>query len=681
LLQKALTHLQNIFLLEKDNWILWIPVFFCIGISFYFSLQTEPSAIRSCIVLLLLVFALYCAHGKHAIFFPLLILATIASGFLAANIRTLVVQAPILEKSTGVKKISGIVTQIEVMPHGKRFLIENPKIEKLAPELTPAKIRVMINTDDGDATPGDDISMLASLTPPPEATIPGGYNFARYAFFAGIGAVGYSISDVEIIQKSTSLFQNSIAKVRRIIVDNILAATDKKEGNIAAALLVGEQGGIDKQTIINWRISGIAHILSISGLHLSLAAAIFFFASRAIFALIPGFALKYDIKKWSAFLAIFSSFIYLLLSGSPVPAQRSFIMTSLILIAIIIDRTGTPMRSIALAAMLILIFLPESALDPSFQMSFSSVIALISCYSLVSRFIKEPDEHGLIQRFFLYFLSIAASSLIAGIATAPFTIYHFNNFSSYGILTNLISIPITSFIVMPAGVVALLLMPIGLEKLGLIPMSWGIKMISKVAEYIANLPQAIDTLPPLPELSFCLIVFGGLWFCLWTTSLRLYAAIPILLGIIAAFFITIPDIIIDGSGNLFVVKAENNRMVFSSEKTEKYARDSWDKKFSQNNITDKNQDDNKYIKCDALGCIYSIGTHKAVFSKHPIVLEKDCMDAQILINLTHFPSYCKNAVKINLYDLKKSGTHVVYFENDGVRVTSVRQEEGDRPWN
>jgi competence protein ComEC len=679
---KIALHIQNAFLQEKDNWILWFPVFLIIGILIYFQLPDEPKLIYGLTTLFIFSITSYFTRKYRALFWISIVTITIICGFLAANLRTISIDAPVLKKAIGVRKINAKIKEIQVMPHGKRYILDDLIIEGLPIDQTPKKIRITVNTYDNGANPGDSISTLASLSPPPEPAIPNGYDFARYAFFSQIGAVGYSISEITITKTSTFKTYNAIAKIRRAVVNRILQNTDKADGNIAAALLVGEQGGIDKQTIEYWRISGIAHILSISGLHLSLAAAIFFFSARAILATIPRIALQYNIKKWAAFIAILSSYAYLLLSGSPVPAERSFIMTSLILIAIIIDRTGAPMRSIAFAATVILSFLPESALDPSFQMSFSSVIALISCYSLATSFFKNSPHYGIIKRFFLYFFGIASSSLIAGIATAPFSIYHFNNFSSYGILTNLIAIPITSFLIMPGGVATLLLMPLGLEKLGLTPMCWGIDLISSAAKYIANLPQPIGSLPQFPQISLCLLVLGGLWFCLWKTKLRILGAIPIIIGVIFATFTTTPDIIIDGSGKLFAVKTDDYKLIYSSDKAEKYARETWQKKYAQNDILTINQKDSSNILCDTLGCIYKKDGNTTVFAKHPISLARDCEIADIMINLTHAPTHCRTAIAtVNLYDLKKEGTHTIFLKGSDIRIATVSEEIGHRPWN
>ncbi len=675
------TYLKQQFSTEKDSWILWFPVFFGIGIAIYFSLPFEPLVRYSLCAFIAAVIGCFAARKFKPLFWCMVIAATMTAGFLCSNIRTSAVKAPIIANEKGVKKITGVIRDIQSVPRGQRYIVGSLQIEGLEAGETPKKLRMNVNTEDGGAVIGDTISMLAALSPPPKPVIAGGYDFARYIFFEGIGAVGYSVAKIEVVKHSekTSI-HDDIAKLRRVIVGRVLSHMDKVSGNIAIALMVGEQGGIDKQTLNDVRISGIAHILSISGMHLSLVAALFFFSSRAIFAMIPRFALRYNIKKWAAYIAIAGSLFYLLISGAPVPAQRAFIMTALILVAVIIDRNGTPMRSIALAAMMIMLFNPESVLSPSFQMSFAAVVALISGFEALKPIFSEYARFGIGRKIMMYVIGLALSSLIAGTATAPFAMYHFNNFSSYGIITNLIAVPLSSFIIMPGGVVALLLMPFGLEVVGLVPMQWGIKMMVAVATYIANLPQAVSGLPQLPLITFLLVILGGLWLCLWQKQWRRLGLIPIVLGCIMIIFATKPDLIISESGKLFAVRGEDGQMLFSSNKAERYTLDTWKKEFAIEDTQLIEKAENADIKCDEYGCIFNKNGKKLVISKHFLSLQEDCQSADMLINLTHFHQPCDNPkTYINLYDLKQNGTHTIHIGSD-IEVNSVGEGRAGRPW-
>lgn len=649
--------------------------------AIYFSLPFEPVLAYSCAAFMVALIAAIVVRKRQNLF-PFFIIATlIAAGFAAAAYRTTYIKAPILQDETGVTKVIGIIDEIHSLPHGKRVILSSPQIEGIEYGYTPAKIRVNINTSTNGAGIGDKISILAALSPPPQPVIPGGYDFARHVFFDKVGAVGYAVSKAEIIEKSQNIsFLKKVEHLRQIIIDKILAALPEQQANIATALLVGEKGGIEKRVIEDIRVAGIAHLLAISGMHLSLVAAFFFFLSRAIMAAIPPLALKYNIKKWAAIIAIMGSFFYLLISGAPISAQRAFLMTSLILIAITIDRSGMPMRSVALAAMIIMVISPESILTPSFQMSFAAVIALISGYETLQPKFREYSDYGIVKRSMIYFLGLIISSWIAGIATAPFAVYHFNNFASYGILANLIAIPVTSFLVMPAGVFALLFMPLGLEALPLYLMGQGIDIITNTASYIASLPQATEIIPQYSNVSFALFIFGGLWLCLWQRKWRLLGLIPISVAFVSMFFVAKPDFIISDSGKLFAARDGSGKFIFSSNRAERYAKERWIERFAINDFSYLGKEKSENINCDALGCAYLHNNHKISIAHHPIAVLQDCADSDIVINLTYQRNKCQSgAIYMNGYNLEKKGAHVFYL-GDKIEIENLADYRGNRPW-
>lgn len=673
----------NRFIAEKNVLILWFPVFFGIGIAAYFTLHSEPNLIYSLFVLSAFLIATILCKRNRFLFWLMVILATAAAGFVAGVVRTKLVDAPMLEQRIGVTRMSGKVVEVSIYKNNKRFILTDIVIDKLKPEKTPKFVRVNINTDSAHAKAGDEVSFLVSLAPPPAPAVPGGYDFARNSYFERIGAVGYCLSDVDIIRPDNGFsIANGISVLRQKITENILNSLDETEGNIAAALLTGESGGIKKSVLEDIRIAGTAHILSISGLHLSLVAAIFFFFSRGIMALIPRLVLNYNIKKWSALIAILGSFFYLLISGSPIPAKRAFVMTSLVLTAIIIDRNGAPMRSIALAAMVIMLFMPESILTPSFQMSFAAVIALIAAFEALRPVFKEFSEYGIIRRFLIYLVSVIISSVVAGLATAPFAVYHFNNMPSYGVLANLIAVPLSTFWIMPFGVLALLLMPFGLEQLGLIPMGWGIDIMVKTAEYIASLPSSIHILPAIPNFAFGLLTIGGLWLCIWQGKWRLYGVVPVLIAIIITSFMPLPDILIGGEGEVFAVKDDNGKWIFSSKRKGSYTREMWLNRIGEEDFSVIDKEDSKNIKCDETGCIYNKNKYKVVIAKHPLSLQQDCESADILINLTKINTDCESAKLVITYrDIMKNGAYAISLGNQEVIFRNVIGERGKRPWS
>jgi len=268
------------------------------------------------------------------------------------------------------------------------------------------------------------------------------------------------------------------------------------------------------------RDSGLAHLLAISGLHIGLVAGILFIWVRAMLALVGPLALRYPIKKWAAATAIAGALAYALIAGSTVPTQRAFLTVGLVLAAVMLDRRGLSIRLVAWAALAILIVQPESLLGPSFQMSFAAVTALIASYEVISER-RRYDDYGnstlppWLRKAGLYLIGVALTTLIAGIATAPFAVFHLNRFADYGLAANLLAVPVTAMWVMPSAVVAFLLMPFGMEGLALASMGWGVDVIIKVAETVAGWDGAVTLVSAMPTAALCAIVLGGLWLALW----------------------------------------------------------------------------------------------------------------------------------------------------------------------
>jgi competence protein ComEC len=672
----------SILIAEKDSLFLWTPVLFGIGIVTYFKLPFEPDLKISITAAILLIIGIILFNKVKTVLWLNIISLIFCFGFLSANIRSVTANAPSLKWETGIRNITGTIESISSKPHGSRFLLKSPKIEGLPQDKTPIKIRINIKTDHKGASIGDTISVLASLSPPPKPVIPGGYDFSRYAYFKQIGAVGYAVSDVKIISSPKELpFVKLIEKTRHAIKEKILEHSDKTNAHIATALIIGEKGGIDNTTIENVRVSGIAHILAISGMHLSLVAAIFFFMSRFIMSLFNKIALNYNIKKYAALIAIIGSFCYLLISGSPISAQRAFIMTSLILLAIMIDRSGTPMRSVALAALLILIFSPESILTPSFQMSFAAVFALISMYELMKPLLINYSEYGVFKKITVYLFGIVFSSAVAGVATSPFAIYHFNNFAPYGIITNLFVVPLTSLFVMPMAVITMLLMPVGLEQVGLRPMLFGVDLILKTANYIASLPQPVGMIKQIPDLALAIITMGGVIFLILKTKIRYWGLAIIAIGITFSLNNKIPNIIIGGDAKLIALKTEEDTLAFSSNVYERYSKNQWQKQYAIKESVNFTNVDNNIIKCDSIRCHYKNKGYFTSIVKHPLALEEDCSHADIIINLTYINLSCKKPkLVVNKQDIRKNGTHTIYIDKNNYKVSSVKSQMDNRIW-
>ncbi len=283
-----------------------------------------------------------------------------------------------------------------------------------------------------------------------------------------------------------------VGQFRQAIASRVRATLPGDTGAIAAALLVGDRGGIDPDTDRAMRISGLSHVLSISGLHMALVAALLFGGLRAVMAAIPPLALRLPLKKIAAAVALVGTAGYFVISGMEVPAERSAIMIGTSLVAVILDRRALSLRVVAVAASIVLVLQPQAVLDPGAQMSFAAVVGLIAGFEAVADRLKPRDAGDINpivrggEAVVRWTLLSALTSLIAGLATAPIALHHFNRVAPLGLVSNLLATPLVSLVIMPAGVIAALAMPFGLDAVPLQVMGFGIDGMIAIARMVAD---------------------------------------------------------------------------------------------------------------------------------------------------------------------------------------------------
>jgi competence protein ComEC len=443
---------------ERDRWILWAPVLVGLGVAVYFGLA--PAWIGP----VLAVGAAVCATVSRAAIGDRSVwlwptaagVFAVATGFAAAQIKAAAVGTEMLNERLGPTLVSGRVDRVESFPDGQRLTLHRPTISQLSGSRSLEMARIRLRGAQPAIRPGDRIRVRAVLTPPPPPAVPGAYDFQRQAYFDGLGAVGYSVGSATVLplEEHSSIGVGVwLARLRTIVGERIRAHLDGATAAVTTALLNGEQRAIPDRTMAAIRDSGLAHLLSISGLHIGMVAAIVLFAVRSGLALVPPIALRFPIKKWAALASVFVAGAYTLLAAAPVPSQRSSVMIAVVLLAMLVDRQGISMRLLAFAASVVLITQPEAMLGPSFQMSFAAVLALMSAYEFIRERRRMPDERTSAgRRALVYLAGVILSTLVAGTATAPFAVYHFNRFQVYGIAANMIAVPVTGFWIMPWAV-------------------------------------------------------------------------------------------------------------------------------------------------------------------------------------------------------------------------------------
>jgi hypothetical protein len=338
-------------LAERERWGLWLPVGFTFGIGLYFALPVEPwpwiGAIAAMLGLGIAFFARRSLHAAApAILAIALPLGVVASGFAAAQLETWRPATPMLDDPLGAVALAGRVVDIERQPDGVRVTLVPESIAHLDPGSLPHLIRIKLRGTPPPIAIDDRMSAEAELMPPAGPALPGGFDFQRQAWFRGIGGVGYALGKPSIQPGSAGGLAGRIRAWRAGIAARFRAALPGPEGSIAAAMVTGERGAIPAEINRDYRDSGLAHLLVIAGLHMTLVTGFVFFAVRALLALIPAIALRVPIKKWAAGVALAAAMLYLVLSGAAVPTERAFTMVALGLIAIMIDRFSLSMAAV-----------------------------------------------------------------------------------------------------------------------------------------------------------------------------------------------------------------------------------------------------------------------------------------------------------------------------------------------
>ena len=679
---------------QRHRFFLFSPIALGGGIGCYFAWPSEPEiAVAVALLVAMLVLRALCPAGSLA-----RIMATalvfVALGGLSAKLRVEFVRAPVLKKSLHFVEVKGWVERAESKaPRGQRLTIAVESLGDVAPEDRPRRVRVRTMKAGPGAKPGDFISVKATLSPPAKPAIPGGFDFARSAWFEGLGGVGYSLSApvVDSVSARGSLAAPiivAIESVRRWINTRIMAALPNETGAIATALITGERGGITKETNDAYKNSGLFHILSISGLHMVVMAGAVFYSVRLLLACVPFLALNFAIKKWSAVAGIFGTLGYLAISGGSFATVRSALMILVMFAAMLLERPALALRNVALAAFGILLFYPESLFDAGFQMSFAAVTALIAAYEEVRRRSSQGAESHFLFKFTRFFGGIIATTLIASIAVAPFAAYQFHQSQQYAVISNLIAIPICNIVVMPAALVALVLMPFGLEILGLWPMALGIDAMTWCANAVASVPGAVGYLPAMPPSAFFLMLAGGIWLALWQAPWRLVGVAMFIGGIVLAPFLPRPDVLIARQGQLVAVRGPDGRLAALPARQAKYELERW---------LEHDGDKRKAAEagnaagftCDASGCVTKVKGALVSVARHPSALADDCARARILILNVPRPKGCDGPeTVIDVFDVYDKGTHALYIDEAGanggppaIRIDTVAAHRGDRPWS
>jgi competence protein ComEC len=689
---RAARFLYRSFLAERERWALWLPVALAGGVALYFSLPFEPpfAFAVGLGVAAILAGAAAALSVETALRVALALFAAMSLGFSAAKFRTEHVAAPALLHRIGPVTIDGRVEDAQLHGKGMRVTLSVAAMGHVVADRMPREIRVSIKKGGEALQPGDWVRVKAVLLPPPQPTLPGAYDFARAAYFEELGGVGYTYGGPQTIAPLRDAtwrerIRLAVEHLRWKMTERIHSVLPGSTGGIAAALITGDRGGISEEDDQALRDAGLAHVLAIAGLHMALVGLGLFWAVRAVLALFPSVALIYPIKKWAALAALGGAAFYLVISGGAPATVRAFLMLATMLIAILFDRPALSMRSVALAAAIILLIEPEALIGPSFQMSFAAVAGLVAVAEWEQARAAKRVEYTVwplpgVRR---YLRGIATTSLVGSIATMPFAAYHFDRATHYAVLGNLGAMPIMGFVVMPAAALSVILMPFGLDAVPLHVMGWGIDAMLAVGSWVSHLPGAVSVVAAWPIAALVLLSFGGLWTALWRGAWRWLGFIPATAGIAMTFLARPPDILVSRDADMVALRGADGRLVLLTAPSDEYSAADWLKRDGDARLADDVVATAKDgVTCDAAGCVAHAANGMILAAPvRPEALADDCAMATIVVSAVPTRHRCLGPkLVVDRFDVARNGATAIWLQ-DGIAVRTVKNERGDRPWS
>jgi len=661
---------------ERGRFAPWLAVALGLGVLVYFALPAEPSAALAWTAPAG-VLAAWLGRSRPALGWALGLLAAAWLGLAVAAIQAWR-QPPMPELPRGATILAGEIAAVEPLPDGRRITIAAPRLDGEPP--LPRALRVRLRGDDPTVLqPGDTITLRALVRPPAAPAYPGAWDFQRNAWFSGLGGSGFALGRAEVTPGEAG--PPPLAALRARLEARVNAAIPGAAGAIAAALLTGTQSAIPAPALAAMRDSGLAHLLSVSGLHIAIVMGLAFLVLRQGFALIPWVALRLPGKPAAALGGLVVGALYMLLTGAQVPMQRSFAMAALATLALIAGRRAISLRSWALAFAAVLLLNPVALLGPSFQMSFAAVLALIAGWEWLRPRLPVAREGEWRRKLILAGFGLVATSVLAGLATTPYGLHHFGRIQLYGVAANAIAVPITSVLVMPAGMLAVALMPFGLEHLALVPMGWGVEAILFVARQVAAWPGAALVAPPLPAAGLALASLGLLWLCLWHSRLRLLGLPMILAGMASGALDRPPDLLVSADARLIAFHAGDGLAWQRLAGASRLDRDAWLRRYGLTEaavLPKSGALAAGAIECAPGACTLRAGEHSAVLLRGAPPAEA-CAAAALVVSAEPVRGRCAAAV-IDRFAVWRNGAHAAWLERDGVRVLSDRAARGARPW-
>ncbi len=665
----------------------WLPVAFATGIILYFAAAREPALWASAPVA---AGAAGAAFGLRArpVAYPLaLAAAAVAAGLATATLRAAWVAHPVLERSVYGAEIQGWIEVREERERTDRIVIgvHSIKADRLGVPLE----RVRLSVRKGTAPPvGAFVTVKSRLSPPLPPLRPGGYDFARDLYFQRIGASGFTMGRIEVLKPPEApsawlRYAALVASTRDAIDMRMRAALSGDTRAIASALITGKRDALATEVNDALFVSGLGHVLSISGYHMAVVAGVIFFAIRGLLALVPFLALRHPIKKWAAGTALLAATLYLLLSGAEVATQRSYLMAAIVLVGVMVDRQALTLRNLALAALGVLLLAPESIVHPSFQLSFAATLALLIVYERGLPWAMRGADTSLGARIALWggreIVSLLVASTAAGLATTLFAAYHFHRLAPYGALANLLAMPVVSAWVMPAGILALAAMPFGFDGILWWLMGWGIDWMVAVALWVAALPGAVGRIHAFGVTPLLLGTAGIVVFGLLRSPLRWSGAALLALAVLAILRTPAPDVYVAPDAGVVAVRGPDGALRVIRLGPDTFAVREW-LAADADARAPKDASLAAGVRCDADACLAPVvGGGRVSAVLRPDAFAEDCRRALLIVTRRLAPPGCAATV-VDRDVFRRAGALALYRRAGGFALEQARPPGQARPW-
>ena len=664
--------------IDGRRFFLWIPVAAMAGVALNLAADSEPVLWLPALLTALCAALAWISRARPLALGLWVGLAALFAGFLSMGLRTARVETPVLDH-VRIVKLRGFVEEVDIRPVGARLVLGVVDAGNMPAGLAPHRVRVTTRSTPNIAA-GDYVALTARLLPPARAVVPGGYDFSRDAYFAGVGAVGSTLGAISVLPPPHEAswrqrFFAAIDRARNRLAVRVDAIIGGDEGAIAAAMVTGKRD-----------------FLSNDAKDLIREAGIFFVLARRLLALSPTLALNYPIKKWAAGVAMLGSFLYDIATGSRVGTERALIMTLIVLGAVILDRRALTMRNLALAVLTIVALEPDAILGVSFQLSFAAVGALVAVIEarparldhrrdpLLPARGRPPKPGALMVHFVDKPLRLMLATLCATCATASFMAYHFHDLSPYVLIGNPLTLTIIECFAVPGALLGTTLYPLGFDAPVWLYVGLGIKFILWVARFIAAAPGSTLHVRAFAPYALPFLSLAVMSAILWRSWLFRATAIPLAaLGLIGALHGPRFDAIVAPSGDLVAVRDADGRLQVVGKRFNAFAAEQWLRADGDDRDPASARDPD--ARCDPAGCIaalpqgrlLSVVTDRSAF-------EEDCARAAVLVSALTAPADCEAQV-FDKRRLALTGAAGLVWDGSRFLVATDRSAVEDRPWS